>query len=178
MECLAKEPITIVSDGGLKKTGGFGWVIACDEEVLPKGHGPVRGSADHLTLFQSEICGMSSATQLLGNIAKKTGIKPEILMWTDNTILVRRIRNLHTNNPVRAHLENDHDLYAIIAKAIPNMKVDEIQHMKGHRDRESRNLTTTKKLNVQADKLATEALRKAKIEQPEWCEETSPLLII
>lgn len=78
LKCVSSERITIVSDGGLRRTGSFGWVLACDEEVIAKCHGPVRGSEDQLTSFRSEICGMASATLILSKVAEELEIKPEV----------------------------------------------------------------------------------------------------
>lgn len=40
--------ITIISDGGLKNHGGFGWVAARDDEIIMYDFGPVTGSQDQM----------------------------------------------------------------------------------------------------------------------------------
>lgn len=153
-------------------------MVACDDEIVAKCHGPIRGSEDQLSSFRSEISGMASATFLFSRIAQEIYAKTDVSMWTDNSSLAGRLTNLCELNPIGAYLQSDHDLYSIIQKSLKELRVVETGHVNGHQDREGRTLTTTEKLNVVADKLATEPVRKAIIRQPEWCKEFSPLLII
>lgn len=44
VEAFNSEVITLMSDGELKKNGGFGWVATIDEEVIASCYGRVKGS--------------------------------------------------------------------------------------------------------------------------------------
>ena len=105
IQAVENEQMTLVSDGGLKRTGGSGWVAAADEEILAKCYGPVRGSEDQLSSFMIEITGMASATLFFSKIAMALDLKPEISLWSDNASLVGRLKNLCNIDPVAEHLK-------------------------------------------------------------------------
>lgn len=48
------QTIALVSDGGLKDEGGFGWVAARDDKIIAVYHCEVHGSQDQLSLFRTE----------------------------------------------------------------------------------------------------------------------------
>ena len=161
------DQIKIVSNGGLKRFGGFGWVAAIDEENIASFHGRVTGSEDQMSSFRSETTGMAAAMYLFSKVAKAMESKPEVSLWTDNTGLVKRVEKLVESDPIEAHLMPDHDMYAVIRDSLANLEVTEVGHVKGHQDRESRTLTNTEKMNVEADRFATLAVKDAKICEPE-----------
>ena len=53
-----EERILLVSDGGLKNKGAFGWVLATENEILTKGRGPTRGEKNQMSSFRPEATGM------------------------------------------------------------------------------------------------------------------------
>lgn len=53
--------MAIVSNGGLKIVGGFGWVIALDKDIIATCQGSVKGRKDQMSSFRTEAVGMASA---------------------------------------------------------------------------------------------------------------------
>lgn len=88
------EVVTIVSDGGLKTEGGFGWVAVVDKELIAKYHGEVHGSNDQLSSYQTEATGMFLAIRLMSNISKEIRSEIKILGWLDNEALMKRITKM------------------------------------------------------------------------------------
>jgi hypothetical protein len=121
---------------------------------------------------------MASATLFFSKIALALNTKPEISHWSDNSSLVERLKNLCNRDPVAEHLKNDHDMYFITQNSMANLRITEAGHVKGHQDKLNRTLTTTEKLNIEADKLATKAVGMSRVREPEWCEEYPPMLVI
>jgi ribonuclease HI len=174
----SEEIVTIVSDGGLKTDGGFGWVAAVDEEIIAKCHGAVRGSRDQLSSFRTEATGMFSAMRLMSSIAKQIRSQIKISAWTDNEALVKRITMMREFDSISANLRNDPDIYCGIRNAIKRLDVIEVGHVKGHQDETGQTLSTIEKLNVMADKLASKAVKEARCGEVEWHETLGPILTI
>lgn len=126
------ETLTVVSDGGLKKAGGFGWVLANDEEIKAKCSGSVKGSRDQMSSFRTEITGMASVMKLLEKIGRTLEKKLRVELHTDNLALVKRIKSLIQYNPTNAFLRNDHDAYWTIKKAREVIEIKDIRHIRGH----------------------------------------------
>lgn len=161
-----------------QKNRGFGWVAALYEEIIVTCHGPVMGSKDQMSSFRREVTGMAAATFFFSRVAKELNSKPEVCLWSDNTSLVGRLRRLIDSNPIAGFLMNDHDMHSIIQKSLGNLSVLDVNHVKGHQDREQRSLTTTEKVSVEANKLAMMPVSEVRIREPDWCEECAPMLII
>lgn len=124
------EELTIVSDGGLKIVRGFGWVIALDKEIIATCQGSVKGSKDPMSSFRNEAVGMASAMYFLKKITEELHIKLRANFWTDNTSLVRRIKLIREQNPIGAHIRNDHDAYNIIRDSSQNVMINEVGHVR------------------------------------------------
>lgn len=58
------------------------------------------------------------------------------------------------------------------------MIIEEIDHVKGHQDSTGKVLSTVKKLNLIADKLAMKAVNEVKCCKPEWHESLGAILKI
>jgi hypothetical protein len=172
------ETITIVSDGGLKAAGGYGWVMANDEEIIAKGSGGVKGSRDQMSSFRSEITGLASAMKTLEKVAEALQVEIKVDLHTDNQALVNRIMKLKQYDPSNALLRNDYDAYWIIRKARKTVEISDVRHVRGHQDRTGKSLSFIEQLNVIADELATKAVEGAKIEEPGWSHESPPTLKI
>jgi hypothetical protein len=131
-----------------------------------------------MSLFRTESSAMASPIFFLNRISQETKTKPDVCLRSDNSGLVSRVQELLNNDPTAAYLRNDHHLYCLMRDSIDKLNVIEVIHVRGHQDRERRTLTTTEKLNIAADKLATKAVKDSTIEEPSWTEEITPVLVI
>lgn len=85
-----QEIITVISDGGLKLAGDFGWVVALDKEVFANCYRRVTRSIEQLSLYPTGATGMSAAAFMFNKIANEVITRPGLSMWSDNTGLVNR----------------------------------------------------------------------------------------
>lgn len=70
-------------------------------------------------------------------------------------------------DPVSAYLKNSPDLYRGIKHAASKLSRNKISHIKGYQDQTGRTLSNIEKLNIIADKLATEAISEERGGEPE-----------
>ena len=99
-------------------------------------------------------------------------------LWTDNESLVQRMRKLQEFDPISAYAKNDHDLYIGIRDSLSQIEISGISHIRGHQDKEGRELNHVEKLNVLADELATRAVKESEESQVEWNRDMGPILEI
>lgn len=98
---IDEDEIAIISDGGLKASGGFGLVVpinhgvvVINHEVILKGGGPLRGRIEWMSSFRPEATGVYDVLflvdQLDSNVEQKLRVQP----WTDSDAPIRGISQL------------------------------------------------------------------------------------
>lgn len=90
--------MTIVSDGGLKNKGSFGWIIADNEEIFARCRGPAGQERRQMSSFRPEATGFYSALLLVAKLSEKCELGTNIEAWTNNLALVRRVSKMCQNN--------------------------------------------------------------------------------
>jgi hypothetical protein len=165
-----RQTLLLVSDGGCKeKAGSYGWVIAQEstEKILWKYKGRARGS--DMNSYRAEAYGMLSALTFLKTWIEYAGrgrtAKCRIRTYCDNKVLVDELQWEKTHSKAKEAMKPEFDMLVAIEKT--NEKLDKISemryppvHVKGHQDKTTPThlLSLPARLNIRADKLATEAL--------------------
>ena len=82
---------------------------------------------------------------------------------------MRSSRHVHKNDP---------DLFLGLRDAANKLNVTQYGHVRGHQDCCGRKLTFVENMNIMADNLASKAVSESELLQPEWSQETGPMLVI
>jgi hypothetical protein len=163
--------LLLVTDGGAAHNhGSFGWVIGTLETELWKCKGPAHGLPIHS--FRAESVGVLSITWFLDRFCEFYEIKPfkdKPTLWlgTDSLSFLDRIKELK-DIPIpdwypSVYAYPDIDVTLEIFKTLESHQFAYVMnHVKGHEDDKQpyEELKRPNQLNVQADALATEALRE------------------
>jgi hypothetical protein len=167
LEILSNEECTIycVSDGGVEGSlGSYGWVISNGDCILVSGKGSTPGHP--MSSQRAESCGKLSWLTWIVHFSEfhKTQIKCTIQSYCDNSSVVSKSkRENNFANPSYTTTSNFDIFKSIYIQQerlnTPNLKNTE--WVKGHQDntKSVENLSLEARLNIQADTLASEALR-------------------
>lgn len=85
---INNQELVIVSDGGLRNKGGFGWVTAANKEIIATCYTKVKGRIETMSYFQTEATGMYSGMPIFG--ASQHNTKTITSICTNNKALVLR----------------------------------------------------------------------------------------
>ena len=105
------ETATIVSDGGLRDHGGFGWVAARDDEVIATCCRTVQGSRDQMLSYHTKATGMLSALHVMKCVTQELKAQVHFSIWSDNSALIHRLSKMVEFDPVATYLRSDPNLY-------------------------------------------------------------------
>lgn len=81
-------------------------------------------------------------------------------------------------DPVATFLKIDPNMYCRIRSAVKQLNIEGFTHVKGHQDRSSRTRNNISRLNIMAERLATQAVNEENSVGPEWHESLGPILKI
>ena len=154
---------TAVCDGSvLHSQGTFGWVLATGTPpcTLIQCSGPAFGAC--MDSFRAEAYGLLSLTTLLHLLSTYFHHPlPPTSLWCDNLAVVNTVNKL--TNRQRPTFPNETlrpswDILQAVCKHFTNHPDLTLQHVKGHQDQKAslQDLPFPAKLNIAADKLATE----------------------
>ena len=167
-ECIERGvKLWFVTDGGAKDGKGyFGWVIATATQILWRGKGKANGNPHQMESLRTESVGMLSLMRFLYHYCTYHGFTPDAHQadhFCDNKALVSRMnwyerRDVATTN---ASLTPDHDVQIQIEETMNSLNLQcPTTWVEGHQDtteEETAQLPWEAQLNIEADKLATEA---------------------
>jgi hypothetical protein len=167
----ARKRLVISSDGSLlEDTGTFGWKITTDKHFpLFEGSGPIDGPAEIGSSTRSELGGFTAPLLLVTVLAKHWGLKHRCsFRWlADSQVAINRV-TLVTRKDYRPTTQPDNcDYLSLIKELFRELRRPlQAQWIKSHQDSSSpyEKLSADAKLNVDADKLATDfhSMRRAK----------------
>jgi hypothetical protein len=167
------QDIVVCSDGGcVAATGSFGWVIGTKSgNNLQEGKGLARGCP--MSSFRAEAYGRLAATTFLHRYREMWSITTnnKYTFLCDNKGLLHRMNAFQkriTDSP-KFYTEPDQDIIMEIEakQRLLEAKQIDAQHVKGHQDNSNKELSMEARMNIRADKLATEVLDdRAVYEQP------------
>ncbi len=170
----SKETIRIASDGGaIPGRASYGWVIQIGDTQIAKGKGPTFG--DDPRSFRAEGYGMASALLYLRLLQREYGIKRDNtttnMLICDNEGLLIRVEkaNEWTYITPNVTLRAEWDVESVILDVLTELKMQfTFQHVLSHQDDDTpvENLTLETRLNVEADRLATEYMQEDLIRRP------------
>jgi hypothetical protein len=164
-----KKPIYLASDGGASpRKGSYGWVLQVGDLPIARGKGAAQGSDPHS--FRAEGYGMSSGLlyllqiHLRYGIERQRGVRDKLIC--NNQGLLTRIERATAWKYMTPNvtLSAEWDLESVIVDIYQELGITfEFTHVKSHQDDDGPvdALTLEAQLNVQADALATEALKHA-----------------
>jgi hypothetical protein len=162
---LGKE-LFLVSDGGdTDGSGYYGWVIANDTHILYKGSGLSPGNQELNESLRSESTGYLAILRFLLHYKAYHQLTLEtspMIHLCDNKSLVSRSPDAYRSAPPNSHdfLKPDYDVQMQIIATIKELDIDiHTKHVKGHQDDDKTydQLSYEAQLNIQADRLATQA---------------------
>jgi hypothetical protein len=158
----------IVSDGSVRADKGtFAWVIGSDTKIFITGQGSVFGN--RLSSYRAEICGMLAWMQYIYHYSKflNMNILCNLRPFCDNKTAVDNLNASHPIGPKDA-MSPDYDILCEARHSLKQlrlqMNVMGFSHVKGHQDQNKKvvELSREASLNIEADKLANEAMQT-------WC---------
>jgi ribonuclease HI len=163
--------IALDSDGGLRNNiGSYGAVLSINDNIVANLNGRVQPDYNILSSHRCEAYGVLAAITLFRETCnfiehKYEDIKPQsTVICCDNKSLMDTInewKNRETS--IKFHYSADADIVKQILHEFKCLKHRKINitfcHVKGHQDRTGRDLSAYEQLNVEADRLATAALR-------------------
>ena len=165
----SSETLYLASDGGaVTNKGSYGWVLQAGPLPIAKGKGWAQGSDPRS--FRAEGYGMSSGLLYLLQLHRFYGINrnrtSRNTIICDNQGLLTRIENATTwkYTTPNVTLRAEWDVEAAIVDSYKQLGIPfTFLHVKSHQDDDGpvSGLTLEAQLNVQADTLATEALKEA-----------------
>lgn len=165
----SKKLVTIASDGGLQGTQGtFGWVVARKSKVVLRCSGPVDGSRDTASSTRSELWGYASSLLSLALVSRvwKCKYRCRFRWLVDSTAAISRVRKyLQWGHLKRGRQPPDVDILSIIWKYYKELgKKIRITWIKAHQDDHAalEKLSSSAKLNIMADQLATQYRRSGR----------------
>jgi hypothetical protein len=154
----------IVSDGGvIDNKGSFGWVIASPGRIVVQCMGPVFGCC--MTSHRAEVFGITSWLLYLYYYTDflQCQIKCTVYSFCDNKAAITNV-NTFSKSPRHSTIPDFdlvHEAYMIM-QTLQNEghSIKAIEHVKGHKDKNvpEHKLSWPAKLNIKADKLASNAL--------------------
>jgi hypothetical protein len=166
------DSIILCSDGGMKDgSGSYGMVVSINGTIVANSKGRVPPTKNKMTPHRCESIGMLSAIityrQINAFINKKYSglIKiPIIVIYSDCEALINTLNDNKTKKvTTKFHYSADSDIIRQILQEYKELKTDRVitifKHVRGHQDKIRRELTLAEQLNVEADLLATSALR-------------------
>jgi hypothetical protein len=187
-DCTEPTDLIVATDGSVLFGVGYHiWLIATKtEQVLLRGGGPDDGSPFYMTSYRSELGGICAGLAAIGVLARSGKINlRSVRMVCDNNAAVKRCNQKLTAS-IYHNTESDWDLLKMYntlrdewCRDIPT----KVQWVKGHADREGRDLTRDERLNILADLLtgSTRANARgpygARPNCPHWPVEKATLLI-
>ncbi len=161
------------TDGGVNdRLGAFGCVIANSEQPLWIGAGPKDMDPTTANSSRPEMAGYAGLweallmlTTVYPNIFKGAAI--EVITWVDSTSALRRLRSLHSNISASRAYPADADFSSHISWLWSQVSYlrPKFEWVKAHQDtgQDYDNLTHSAKLNILANKLASEYIHQATI---------------
>jgi ribonuclease HI len=157
----------IVATGGpvLFVVGYHSWLISTKtEKVLLWDGGPDEGSPLYMTSYRSELGGICTGLSAIGVLARYGRINlRSVRMVCDNEAAVKQCNQTLTASKYH-NTESDWDLlktYHTLRNKWYRDIPTKVQWVKGHADREARELTQDERLNILADLLAYETRANA-----------------
>jgi exonuclease III len=173
--CLASnQPIRIASDGGaIPGRASYGWIIQMGTTKIAKGKGPTHG--DDPRSFRAEGYGMASALLYLRLLQRQHEF-PQYrsalnMIICDNQGLLKRIAQAveWTYTTPNVTLRAEWDVESVILDMYRELGLHfNFKHVKSHQDDDtpSSNLSLECRLNVEADRLATEYMQEDHTRRP------------
>jgi predicted RNA-binding Zn-ribbon protein involved in translation (DUF1610 family) len=170
--------ITFCSDGGVRENiASFGVVASINEKIILRNRQILPAIYNNYTSHRSEAYGVLAAfysLQKLYQYQKRIigdNLKINALILCDNKSVVTSINKFQRYGAtLKDCYSADYDLLGEIGKIWKQLRKQQlfikVNHIKGHQDRVKQQLNHQEKLNVEADKLATEALSLKKITVP------------
>jgi hypothetical protein len=158
-DCTAPTDLIIATDGSvLFGVGYHSWLIATKtEQVILRGGGPDDGSPTYMTLYRSELGGICAGLAAIGVLARSGRINLQtVRMVCDNEAAVKRCNQKLTAS-IYHNIECDWDMlktYHTLREEWCRDIPTKVNWVKGHADREGRDLTRYERLNILADLLA------------------------
>jgi Reverse transcriptase (RNA-dependent DNA polymerase) len=164
--------IVIGSDGGLQNnSGSYGAVLAINNVILLSLNGRVPNNYNTLTPHRCEAYGVLSAIVLYAELSIYIQYKYDNrikianpVICCDNEALIKTLnkwKNRETS--IKFHYAADADIIKQILVEYKSLRRNNIiftfRHVRGHQDLTGRELNSDEILNVEADSLATAALR-------------------
>jgi hypothetical protein len=187
-DCTEPTDLIIATDGSVL----FGlvyhsWLIATKtEQVLQRGGGPDDGSPLFTTSYQSELGGICAGLTAIGVLARYGRINlRSVRMVCNNEVAVKRCNQNRTAS-IYHNTESNWDLlktYHTLCDEWCREIPIKVQWLKGHADREGRELTREERINIEADLLAdetranTRGLYGARPNFPHWPVERATFFI-
>jgi hypothetical protein len=157
-DCTEPTDLIVDTDGSvLFGVGSYSWIKATKtEQVLLRGGGPDDGSPLYMTSYRSELGGICAGLAAIGVLARYGRINlRSVRMVCDNEAAVKRYNQKLTAS-IYHNTESDWDLLKTYntlrdewCRDIPT----KVQWVKGHADREGRDLTRDERLDIIADVL-------------------------
>jgi hypothetical protein len=134
------------------------WLIATKtEQVILRGGGPDNGSPTYMTSYRSELGGICAGLAAIGVLARSSRINlRSVRMVCDNEAAIKRCNQKLTAS-IYQNTEYDWDLlktYHTLREECCRDIPTKVQWVKGHADREGRDLTRDERLNILADLLS------------------------
>jgi hypothetical protein len=148
----------VATDGSvLFGVGYHSWLVSTKEEhTLLHGGGPADGAPLYMTSYRSELGWICAGFVVIGVLARSGRINiRSVRLVCDNEAAVKRCNqklasSIHRNTESDWDLLTFHSLQNEWCKEIPT----KVQWVKGHADKENRELTREERLNIEVDLLA------------------------
>ena len=161
-----KSLLYILIDGARKETkSGGGWLIATDTgQRIVHGFNPDYGQSEDIHSYRSEVYASLTSLLFIHTYAAfyNISITNNIIGLCDNEVCVNKLKEIMANPKYLKYLykTTEHEAFKLLSTIIPNNF--KINHIKSHQDDECsyNELPLTAKLDVQADKIATQYARK------------------
>jgi hypothetical protein len=158
-DCTAPTDLIIATYGSvLFGVGYHSWLIVTKtEQVILRGGGPDDGSPTYMMSYRSELRGICASLAAIGVLARSGRIYlRSVRMVCDNEAAIKRCNQKLTAS-IYHNTECDWDLlktYHTLREEWCRDIPTKLQWVKGHADREGRDLTRDESLNILADLLA------------------------
>jgi hypothetical protein len=160
----SRQRMIIASDGSLLPTAGtFGWKITTSKHIsLYHGSGPIDGPIDTGSSTRSELGGFTAPLLLITLLARHWGLRHRCkFRWlVDSKIAINRVTFIVSKDH-RPKKQPDHSDYLTVIRDLHKelRRPLKSQWIKAHQDEKTtyEKLSADAKLNVDADKLATDA---------------------
>ena len=160
----SRQRITIASDGGLKdRRGTHGWkIVSRSGQMLFSGSGPVDDPIDISHSTRSELGGLTAPLLLVMSLAKFWGIhhKCRYRWLTDSKAAISKVTVVTTTKYIPRRYPDDVDFITAIKELHTTLGGRKLKTtwIKGHQDEDKTydELSSDAKLNVDADRLASE----------------------